>query len=98
MKKIFTAITLCFCAMLHAQQFINTGMVEFEVRVNNHKSMGEGMWAEMFKDKVPQFSTYYYHYIFNDNKAVYKFDHKDEKTKMPWENGNDEDNIWYNDY
>jgi GLPGLI family protein len=84
--------------MSYAQQFISNGMIEFEVRTNNHKSMGEGMWAEMFKDKIPQFSTSYYHFTFNDNRAVYKFDHKDEKTKMPWSNGSEEDNIWFSDY
>ena len=98
MKKILIALFICFCSMAHAQQFIGSGMIEFEVRTNNHKSMGDGMWAEMFKDKIPQFSTTYYHFTFNENKSVYKFDRKDEKTKMPWSNGSEEDNIWFNDY
>jgi len=98
MKKLFILVMIFASGLLQAQQFVNNGLIEFEVRTNNHKSMGEGMWAEMFKDKIPQFSTYYYDYIFNENKAVYKFNRKDEKNKMPWSNGSEEDNIWFNDY
>jgi len=98
MKKILIPVVICFYSTAYAQQFISSGMIEFEVRTNNHKSMGDGMWAEMFKDKIPQFSTSYYHFTFNENKSVYKFDRKDEKTKMPWSSGSEEDNIWFNDY
>ena len=100
MKHILLTITLLYCGITHAQQFINSGMIEFEVVVNNHKRMGDDddFWTRMFKDKTPKLSTSYYNFIFNDNKAVYKYDRKDEKTKMPWDNGAMEDNTWYNDY
>lgn len=98
MKKTFLAITICSAIVAHAQQFINGGMIEFEVRRNNHKSFGDGIFAEMFKDKIPQFSTSYYHFTFGDNKAVYQFDHKDERTKLPWNNNEGEDDIYYSDY
>jgi GLPGLI family protein len=98
MKKIAVIILILVAARSNAQQFINNGMIEFEVRTNNHKTFGDGMWAEMFKDKIPQFSTSWYHYTFNDNKAVYKFDRRDEKTKLPWSNAYADDNIWYSDY
>lgn len=84
-----------------AQQFISSGSIEFEVRTNNHRALGdEGAWAEMFKDKIPQFSNTYYQYTFNDNKAIYKFLRYDEKNKMPRGFGmsNPEDDVWYNDY
>lgn len=89
------------CGLVNAQQFIESGAIEFEVRTNNHRAMeGEGMWGEMFKDKIPQFSTTYYQYTFNDNKAIYKFDRYDEKSKMPrgFGFGSIEDDVWYNDY
>lgn len=89
------------CGLVNAQQFIESGAIEFEVRTNNHRAMeGEGMWGEMFKDKIPQFSTTYYQYTFNDNKAVYKFDRYDEKSKLPrgFGFGSIEDDVWYNDY
>lgn len=99
MKKILFLPIMFFSTVLHAQQFINSGKIEFEVRVNNHKAFGDGIFAEMFKDKIPQFSVSWYDYEFNDNKAIYKFNRRDERTKLPWNDGNsDDDNIWYNDY
>lgn len=101
MKKIFLIILTGCCGMVNAQHFIESGAIEFEVRTNNHRAMGdEGMWAEMFKDKIPQFSTTYYQYTFNDNKSIYKFDRYDEKNKLPrgFGFGSVEDDVWYNDY
>lgn len=98
MKKIFLPLLFLFCFKANAQQFISSGMIEFEVRTNNHKVFGDGFWAEMFKDRIPQFSTNYYQYTFNADKAIYKYSHQDEKTKLPWGNNNAEDNIWYSDY
>ena len=97
MKYIFfIAVTFSF-GSLHAQVFIDKGMIEYEVKVNNHKAMGEGSWAEMFRDKIPKLSTSYYQLTFNTDKSIYLFNRKDEKTKSPWGNEG-EDNIWYNDY
>ena len=98
MKKILLLLGIYCCGQLHAQQFVNSGLIEFEVRTNNHKVFGDGIWAEMFKDKIPQFSTTYYYYTFNDDKAVYKFDRRDEASKLPWSRGEEEDNIWFSDY
>jgi GLPGLI family protein len=97
MKKIFFIIVIAVPGLLQAQQFVNSGLVEFEVKRNNHKLFGDGIWAEMAKSRFPQFSTSYYHYSFNDNKAIYKYDRKDERTKMPW-GTEEEDNIWFLDY
>lgn len=97
-KVIIFLLVLNFTCSLQAQQFINNGLVEFEVRTNNHKIFGDGMFGEMFKDKMPQFSTSWYHYTFNNDKAVYLYNRKDEKTKLPWSRGEDEENLWYSDY
>jgi GLPGLI family protein len=98
MKKIVLPFLLFISSLAGAQQFVNSGMIEFEVRTNNHKIFGDGIWAEMFKDKIPQFSTSYYQFTFTDNKAVYKYDRQDERAKLPWGNNNAEDNFWYSDY
>jgi len=98
MKRLIIPILLLVTASAGAQQFITAGSIEYEVRTNTHKAIGDGFWADMFKDKIPQFSTSYYKLTFSDDKGVYKFDHKDEKTKLPWDNGSAEDDIWYNDY
>ena len=101
MKKILLAFLISCSTMVNAQQFISSGFIEFEVRTNNHRAMGEeSMWTEMFKDKIPQFSTTYYQYTFNENKSIFKFDRYDEKSRMPrgFDWNNPEDEIWYNDY
>ena len=98
MKFIFVIAFTIFANLLQAQVFIDKGLIEYQVVVNNHKAMGDGTWAEMFKDKIPKLSTSYYQLTFDGNKSIYLFNRKDEKTKSPWNNNGDEDNIWYNDY
>ena len=93
---LLIAVTLSLQG-LQAQVFIDKGMIEYEVKVNNHKALGEGTWAEMFRDKIPKLSTSYYQLTFNVDKSIYLFNRKEEKTKSPWGNEG-EDNIWYNDY
>jgi GLPGLI family protein len=98
MKYIFVITLTFFANILQAQVFIDKGLIEYQVVVNNHKAMGDGTWAEMFKDKIPKLSTSYYQLTFDAYKSIYLFNRKDEQTKSPWSNGNSEDNIWYNDY
>ena len=98
MKKIVASIIILTTISSNAQQFINSGMIEYEVRINNHRMFGNGLFAEMFKDKMPNFSTTYYHLTFNENKTIYKYDRLNEKDKLPWGSNNAEDNIWYNDF
>jgi GLPGLI family protein len=99
MKRAILFLFVCWGAVVNAQQFVSSGMIEFEVRVNNHKSFGDGIWGQMFKDKMPQFSTSYYQYTFNNDRSIYKFDRLDERTKLPWKNWiTSEDNVWYSDY
>ena len=98
MKHIFFIAFTFFANILQAQVFIDKGLIEYQVVVNNHKAMGDGTWAEMFKDKIPKLSTSYYQLTFDGDKSIYLFNRKDEKTKSPWNNDNGEDNTWYNDY
>ncbi len=97
MKKIVASIIILATLSSNAQQFINTGMIEYEVRINNHRMFGDGFFGEMFKDKMPNFSTTYYKLTFDKNKTIYKYDRLNEKDKLPW-NNNPEDNVWYSDF
>lgn len=99
MKKIFLIAAIFFYSFSQAQQFINNGLIEYEIRIDNYKVLGDDPWAQSIKDKVPNFSVLWYDLIFNNNKGVYKFDHLDEKTKAPSFLGNSQqDNIWFSDY
>ena len=100
-KTIVSVILLsAFCfQQAGAQQFIDKAVVEYEVKANVKKTMGNNTWEEMMKDAMSQFKTGYFLYTFANNKSVYKFDRWDPSTKMPeYLRKNDEDNVWYFDF
>ena len=98
-KILFLATGLFLAAGLHAQQFISKALIEYEVKANIKKTMGNGVFEEMIKENLPQFKTAYYTFTFADNKSVYKFDHWDAGAKMPeWLRKSDEENVWYFDH
>ena len=45
MKKIFASIIILTAISANAQQFINSGMIEYEVRINNHRMFGDGLFG-----------------------------------------------------
>ncbi len=98
MKFLSAIILTVLCGHLNAQQFISKGMIEYEVIKNNHKALGDGSWAEMFKDKIPKLSTSYYQLTFDNDKSIYKFNRKNETKQVSFMNDNTEEDIWYNDY
>lgn len=98
-KIYFLVIALFSVGGLKAQQFLNKAVIEFEVKANIKKTMGNGMWEEMLKDNLPTFKTGYYNFTFADNKSIFKFDHWDDKVKVPeFLRKSDEENVWYCDY
>lgn len=97
--KIYSLVTLFFFVQqLHAQLFIDKAVIEYEVKVNIKKTMGNNSWDEMLKENLPQFKTGYFQYSFADNKSVYKFDHWDTKKVPEWMRRSDEENVWYFDH
>jgi GLPGLI family protein len=101
MKQLisFVLFVCSLSADSFAQNFINKATIEFEVKTNIKKTMGNSSFSEMMKDQMPTFRTGYYHFIFADNKSVYKFHHWNEKEKMPdWFRKSEEDNSWYFDH
>ena len=100
MKTYFLVIILLAFTNVHAQQFISKAVIEYEVKSNIQKTMGNGTFEDMIKDQLPRFKTGYFDFTFADNKSIYKFDHwSDESRKVPtWLKRGDEDNVWYYDY
>jgi GLPGLI family protein len=100
MKKLLFIVALIIVASnVHAQQFIDKAVIEYEVTTNIKKTMSNDSWDEMMKENMSDFKTAYYNYSFADNKSVYKFSRWSDKTKIPkWYKEGDEDNIWFFDF
>ncbi len=98
-KIYFFAVAIFLFCNVNAQQFISKAVIEYEVKANIKKTMGNDSWAEMMKENLPTFKTGYYTYTFSDNKSVYKFDHWDPSVKIPaYLRSGDEENVWYFDH
>ncbi len=81
-------------------QFISTGKIEFEQKVNMHKRVGDGMWADEMKRRLPQFSTTYFDLRFNEHESTYKIGKEvgDDPWKKMWGGGDEDNDITYNNY
>ena len=101
MKHILLTISIFLLMISHgkAQTFISKASIEFEVKTNVKKTMGNDTWDEMIKAQMPDFKTGYYLFTFADNKSIYKFSRWEERNKMPeWMRASDEENTWYFDH
>jgi GLPGLI family protein len=92
-----TAALLFFCSTIHAQQFIDKAVIEYEVKTNIKKTMSNDSWGEMLKENMPEFQTSYYNFTFADNKSIYQFSKWDEKMPQFIKQRTPE-NIWYYDF
>lgn len=81
-----------------AQIFISKAKIEYEVKSDIKKTMGNDAWDEKLKDKLPRFKTAYFTLTFANDKSLYQFDHWGE-PKLPGNmvQGEDE-NKYYYDY
>ncbi len=99
MKRIIFLSAILFTAIkANAQQFIDKAVIEYEVKTNIKKTMGNNSWEEMLKENMPDFKIGYFNYTFADNKSVYKFDHWGEKKLPEFMRRGDEENIWFFDF
>ena len=88
-----------FHGIVHAQQFISSGSIEYEVRTNLKKTLGSGVWAELMKSELPDFKTGYYTLTFSGNKSIYKFDHWLPGMKLStYLKEPDEGQVYFNNY
>ena len=87
-----------FSFKLYAQQFISKATIEFEVKANVKKTMGNNSFEEMIKENIPEFKTSYYNFTFADNKSIYKFDHWGMPRVPNFFTAGEEDNIWFADH
>ncbi len=93
---VFSAFTL---TPVEAQQFINKGTIEYEVKTNIKKTLGNSSWAQMMQGKLPNYKTAYYTYTFANNKSLYRFDHWESKDLLPeFFRQSDEKSFWYTNF
>lgn len=101
MKKAILIVLMHNLIILstQAQQFIDKAVIEFEVKTNIKKTIGNGMFADMLKDNMSQFKTGYFQFSFSGNKSIYKFNHWAEGAKVPdFFRENDEQHIYFFDH
>ncbi|MEY4702424.1 MAG: hypothetical protein RIR96_321, partial [Bacteroidota bacterium] len=89
---------LTFFSVANAQ-FVESGEIEFEVKTNLKKSIGNSAWGEMMKDKLPNFKTSYYTFKFDNNKSLYQFNRWENKEALnEMFRQSDEKSVWYIDH
>jgi GLPGLI family protein len=99
MKQVIVGLLVFALQQAAVAQPVTAAKIEFEVKVNVHKTMNDDTWSEKMKEAIPQFSVKYYDFIFANNKSVYKYNRTDERYKFPnWMDEGDDENIWYNDF
>ena len=81
-----------------AQIFISKAKIEYEVKSDIKKTMGNDVWDEKLKDKLPRFKTGYFTLTFSDDKSLYQFDHWDGPKLPDFMTRSDEENKYYYDY
>jgi GLPGLI family protein len=96
MKILFTALFFLLLINVKAQTFINKATVQYEVKTNIKKTLGNSIWDEMIKDKVPDFKTSYYNLTFANNKSIYKFNAAPDNLKRFYRGADQE--VWYSDF
>ena len=73
MKKILLLILVFATLHVHAQtQFIQSGKIEFEKKLNIYKEIEGETFLDNFKDKIPKFQTSYFNLYFKDGKTLYE--------------------------
>ena len=94
-KNILLVILFFIVSRSHAQEFINKGVIEYEVQTNIQKTIGSGTFEDMIKENLPKIKTGYYTLTFADNKSIFKFDHWSDQKIPAFLRSSDENNVWY---
>ena len=102
-KNFLVIVAITFCGLVANAQptFIYKGKIEFEKKVNMHKTLGDNnSWAEQMKSRLPQYSTSYYDLVFDEHQSTFKLGREagDDPWKKMWGGGNEEEDLLYNNY
>ena len=99
-KISLLAVLVFLFSGAQAQIFISKAKIEYEVKSDIKKTLGNYGWDQFLKDKLklPQFKTGYFTLTFANGKSLYQFDHWGV-PKLPNDMiSGDEENKYYYDY
>jgi GLPGLI family protein len=100
-KYLLIFIVAMSCFDVTAQPtFIYKGKIEFEKKVNMHKTIGDNSWAEQMKSRLPQYSTTYYDLVFDEHQSAFKLGKEapDDPWKKMFGGTNEDEYLIYNNY
>lgn len=98
MKKYLFLIAAVVLAQQSIAQFVMSGKVEYERKMNVHAQMEGNDWFEKFKSNVPKFNSTYFDMIFDTGRTLYKPGREVETTTKPFWGASSpaSENIVYN--
>ncbi len=80
--------------------FISKGRIEYEKKVNMHKTLEDNSWTREMKDRMPVYQTSYFELSFDSATTVYKAGKEvpDDKWKNMWMQTGADENIIHTNY
>lgn len=100
-KCFAAALLMLVLTVSNAQsRFIHQGKIEYEKKVNMHKSMEENTWTRELLDKMPTYRTTYFDLVFSDTVSVFKVGREpaDDKWKNMWGESGGEENVVHDNF
>lgn len=102
MKCFITLLALTiFTSVQLRAQYLFTGKIEYERKMNVHaqmEEMEENEWFQQIKSKLPKFSSSYFELSFDSLKSMYKPGRETENPFRMFGGGPATDNIVYTDF
>jgi GLPGLI family protein len=104
MRAIITGIMILVAmAQTATAQYIMSGRIEFERKVNVHARMKDygddnNSWYERMKSQTPKYNITYFDMVFDRNRSLYKPGREVENQSKGWGGGDPaSDNVVYTD-
>lgn len=101
LQIIFCSWVLGIAFAASAQtQFLSSGKIEYEKKVNMQKFIEDDSWTRQFKDKMPVYQVSYNDYFFDSATSVFKAGREvpDDKWKNFWGESVNEEDITHSDF
>ncbi len=99
-KSTILLYIVLLCAISAKAQFITSGKIEYERKINIHAQMEEmedNEWIQKIKSQIPKFTTAYFDMVFDTGRISYKPGKETENPIKMFGNGPATENIVYTD-